>query len=112
MSFDEDMGFTNEMTNNMEETSDENQDNSLQPLYDNMKQGLETYNRVMPMHYGLNRDFESVDVCDNVISVAGIKGGVGKTTIAKELAAMLNMVTIDGQKLKVCLIDCDASRPA
>lgn len=42
-----------------------------------------------------------------VIAVNSPKGGVGKTTIAKELALAYASVRINGQPLKVCLVDCD-----
>lgn len=42
-----------------------------------------------------------------VIAVNCPKGGVGKTTISKELAIAFANVKIGGQPLKVCLVDCD-----
>jgi MinD-like ATPase involved in chromosome partitioning or flagellar assembly/DNA-binding NarL/FixJ family response regulator len=42
-----------------------------------------------------------------VIAVNCPKGGVGKTTISKELALAYATVKVQGQPLKVCLVDCD-----
>ena len=42
-----------------------------------------------------------------VIAVNCPKGGVGKTTISKELAIAYSSVKVAGQPLKVCLVDCD-----
>lgn len=42
-----------------------------------------------------------------VIAVNCPKGGVGKTTISKELAIAFANCTVQGQPLKVCLVDCD-----
>ena len=42
-----------------------------------------------------------------IIAVNCPKGGVGKTTISKELAIAYANVKIGGQPLKVCLVDCD-----
>lgn len=42
-----------------------------------------------------------------IIAVNCPKGGVGKTTISKELAIAFASVKVGGQPLKVCLVDCD-----
>lgn len=42
-----------------------------------------------------------------IIAVNCPKGGVGKTTISKELALAFATVKVNGQPLKVCLVDCD-----
>jgi len=42
-----------------------------------------------------------------IIAVNCPKGGVGKTTISKELAIAFAMVTVNGQRLRVLLVDCD-----
>lgn len=41
------------------------------------------------------------------VSVHSPKGGVGKSTIAKELAWAFALGEVNGQKLKVLLVDCD-----
>lgn len=40
-----------------------------------------------------------------VITVYSAKGGVGKTTIASELATYLSLVSVGQRKLRVCLVD-------
>lgn len=42
-----------------------------------------------------------------IIAVNCPKGGVGKTTISKELATAFASVKVGGEPLKVCLVDCD-----
>lgn len=40
-----------------------------------------------------------------VVTVYSAKGGVGKTTIATELATYLSLITVGKDRLKVCLVD-------
>lgn len=42
-----------------------------------------------------------------IIAVNCPKGGAGKTTISKELAIAFATTKVNGQPLKVCLVDCD-----
>lgn len=42
-----------------------------------------------------------------IIAVHSPKGGVGKSTISKELATTYAMSSLNGNKLKVCLVDMD-----
>jgi len=64
----------------------------------NMNMGM---NPGMPMQGGFRT------LKQTIIAVNCPKGGVGKTTISKELALAFSTVTINGQPLKVCLVDCD-----
>lgn len=42
-----------------------------------------------------------------VLTVNSPKGGVGKTTLTKELSSYFASIKVNGQKLKVCAVDCD-----
>jgi MinD-like ATPase involved in chromosome partitioning or flagellar assembly/DNA-binding response OmpR family regulator len=68
-----------------------------------------------PGKYGVQQPFQEQGnqgggfrtLKQKIIAVNCPKGGVGKTSISKELAVAYSMVRINGQPLKVCLVDGD-----
>lgn len=63
---------------------------------------VESMPEVRPLQQGGFRTIRQT-----IIAVNCPKGGVGKTTVSKELALAYSTVKISGQPLKVCLVDCD-----
>lgn len=51
------------------------------------------------------RDISKKQTQTKVVTVYSAKGGVGKTTIASELATYLSLVNLGQRKLRVCLVD-------
>lgn len=50
-------------------------------------------------------DLKGKEKGTKVIATCSAKGGVGKTTIASELAVYLSLVTLGRRKLRVCIVD-------
>lgn len=54
---------------------------------------------------GFDRDVSGQESPTKIIAVYSAKGGVGKTTIASELATYLSLVDLGPRKLRVCIVD-------
>lgn len=54
---------------------------------------------------GFRKDSGKIKEQTKVITVYSAKGGVGKTTIASELATYLALVNVGRRKLRVCIVD-------
>ena len=54
---------------------------------------------------GFESDVEGQESQTKIVAVYSAKGGVGKTTIASELATYLSLVDLGPRKLRVCIVD-------
>lgn len=93
---------------NKMETLEENDDFEL-PIFQNKKEQETKIDTELSDKDYIEKEFEK-DLYGQkrktkVVSVYSAKGGVGKTTIATELATYLSLVNLGRRKLRVCIID-------
>jgi len=79
------------------------------PLYSQQPQGYPNQRGNMHQYQGVPRPNSGIVRIpkNTTIAVHCPKGGVGKSSIAKELAITYALSNVNGQKLKVCLVDMD-----
>lgn len=71
---------------------------------------MHTINRAVRRTYqqiGLNQPITNVSLQQQMISVYSPKGGVGKSTIVRELAHVLSDMKRNGRRLKILVLDAD-----